>query len=199
MSSLICGIKGSILCSQCANIVHEDIQLKGTYCSNECFKLSRPSNKTMQKPTATEMTDIEAEEAAAMDSTIGRQRSRSTSAISCRFCELVDGEGNPIDLNVHGEEEDPEQDDLDVAPLPPPILTNPTTDHHVTENSTGDVTGNASGHSSNIIGASYHNLIPPPPPYLPNYYPWQTTYPQVQTLILAFPLTYTIPSLPLMP
>ena len=125
-------------------------------------------------------------------SPIGRQRSRSTSAISCRYDE--------------GEEE-LETDDLDVIPTPPPPIpdNNLTTvvdvdstlvDSTLVENlSAGKVSGNVSvgnvsagivpvpERGSNIIGASYHNLIPPPPPYLPNYYPWQTTYPQLRLLI----------------
>jgi len=136
---------------------------EGRYCSKECYQLSWPSHRTKHKPDTTALLD----EMVVMDNdkasnTIGRQRSRSTSAISCRFDE--------------DEKEELEVDDLDMTiPTSPPIPDNLIVDSTLAEN--------VNERSSNIIGASYHNLIPPPPPYLPNYYPWQSTYPQLQLLI----------------
>ena len=184
----------------------KDTPHEGRYCSKECYQQSWSSHKLTHKPatTAKNMSAGQSEDLALKEmivmasdmmtsSPIGRQRSRSTSAISCRYDE--------------GEEE-LETDDLDVNPIPPlPIPDNNLTtlvvdvdstlvDSTLIENlSAGKVSGNVSvgnvsagnvpvpERSSNIIGASYHNLIPPPPPYLPNYYPWQTTYPQLQLLI----------------
>ena len=202
-----CTKEASFVCPYCHQEEEnqsKDTQHEGRYCSNECFKLSWPTHKTIHKPAAAgDLSALDADDVLALDmamagATIGRQRSRSTSAISCRYNEPVDREGNPIALDVHDHnnnndndnEDEQEQDDLDVNPLPPPVIDNSTVNHDLT----GDLTGNLTGRGSNIIGASYHNLIPPLPPHLPNYYPWQTTYPQVDTLTFVTPdLTNHLP------